>query len=181
MNRYLKPISIVLVFFTVGIFAQTNWTKYAGNPVLIEGTSGTWGNTGVSWPNVIKDNDTLKMWYSGRDGNYNWTGIGYATSVNGINWVKDVNSPVMSMGPVGTWDAVIVSGCCVRKDGNQYQMWYSGRDTANWRIGYATSTDGINWTKYINNPVLDVGGSGSWDEMDAWAGAVIMDNSLHRM
>ncbi len=31
------------------------------------------------------------------------------------------------------------------------------------QIGFATSTDGANWTRSPNNPVLVPGGSGSWD------------------
>jgi hypothetical protein len=30
-------------------------------------------------------------------------------------------------------------------------------------VGYATSPDGIDWTDYPGNPVLDVGSSGTWD------------------
>ena len=32
------------------------------------------------------------------------------------------------------------------------------------RIGHATSPDGITWTKDTNNPVLDVGPDGNWDD-----------------
>ena len=31
-------------------------------------------------------------------------------------------------------------------------------------IGYATSSDEINWTKDTDNPVLDLGLRGSWDD-----------------
>jgi predicted GH43/DUF377 family glycosyl hydrolase len=43
-------------------------------------------------------------------------------------------------------------------------MWYTGTSGGIRRIGYATSPDGITWTKYVGNPVVDVGASGSWDE-----------------
>jgi hypothetical protein len=32
------------------------------------------------------------------------------------------------------------------------------------RVGYATSSDGISWTKYGSNPVLNLGASGQWDD-----------------
>ena len=41
-------------------------------------------------------------------------------------------------------------------------MWYSGNDENTTRIGYATSSDGINWTKNANY-ILDKGIEGSWD------------------
>jgi hypothetical protein len=34
-------------------------------------------------------------------------------------------------------------------------------------VGYATSADGINWTKHNGNPVLPLGGFGTWDRY--WA------------
>ena len=45
-------------------------------------------------------------------------------------------------------------------------MWYWAYNPADQdlRIGHATSPDGITWTKDINNPVLDAGPSGAWDE-----------------
>jgi len=44
------------------------------------------------------------------------------------------------------------------------RIWYSG-DRASYKgmIGYATSANGINWTKH-ENPVLETGASGSWEE-----------------
>ncbi len=47
-------------------------------------------------------------------------------------------------------------------------MWYTGAmdnpNFSNWtfRIGYAESNDGINWTKYVKNPVLEEGDYVTW-------------------
>jgi len=41
-------------------------------------------------------------------------------------------------------------------------MWYGGYNGTNYQIGYATSSDGISWTKYGANPVLRLSSSG-WD------------------
>jgi hypothetical protein len=57
-------------------------------------------------------------------------------------------------------------------------MWYSGSGiNYRFRIGYATSSNGINWTKDTLNPVLDYGPPGSWDFMQVWCGSVLFDNS----
>jgi len=45
----------------------------------------------------------------------------------------------------------------VVRDGDEYKLWYSGYDGKTWRIGLATSRDGINWTKDHRNPVLVTG------------------------
>ena len=45
-----------------------------------------------------------------------------------------------------------------------------------WQVGYATSADGISWTKNACNPVLDYGSVGSWDFYQAWNASVIYDD-----
>jgi hypothetical protein len=70
---------------------------------------------------------------------------------------------VLSLGP-WTWNNSNIEGVNVVYDGSQYYMYYTGvTDTTpyeNARIGLATSTDGVNWTKR-EQPVLDVYAYGS--------------------
>jgi len=46
-------------------------------------------------------------------------------------------------------------------------MWYLGSGDFNgntaWRIGHATSPDGLAWTRSSDTPVLDIGKEGNWD------------------
>jgi hypothetical protein len=66
-------------------------------------------------------------------------------------------------------------------------MWYSGagswEDTlvmlCNFNTGYATSPDGINWTKH--GMVLERSAPGEWDAYCAFAVTVILENTLYRM
>ena len=59
------------------------------------------------------------------------------------------------------------AGPCVLKLEDGFHMWYLGSGAMNgkiaWRIGHATSPDGLNWTKSSTEPVLDVGNPGDWD------------------
>ena len=155
-----------------------HWTKYSGNPVLDVGSSGSWDAGSVYKPSVIKEGNTYKMWYHGYS---NMSRIGYATSTDGINWTKHPNNPVLDLGSSGAWDYHGVGEPTVIKDGNLYKMWYAGYDGWWWRIGYATSTDGINWTKYSNNPVLSEGAVGSWEEGHVGTPSVIKDGSTYHM
>jgi predicted GH43/DUF377 family glycosyl hydrolase len=137
------------------------WEKHPGNPVLDLGANGTWDDYYVGWSTVLFDGANYRMWYTGYDGsNYK---IGYATSTDGIVWVKHPDNPVLDFGPSGTWDDAYVGNPTVLFDGKKYQMWYNGNDGSNGRIGYATSADGIVWVKHPDNPVLDHGASGTWD------------------
>jgi predicted GH43/DUF377 family glycosyl hydrolase len=155
-----------------------NWTKYAGNPVLDAGASGDWDSDMVRVSTVIKDGTTYHMWYlsSGHQR------IGYATSPDGINWTKYAGNPVLDPGTSPSWDEGFVNFAGVISDSGVYKMWYTGGSdlTGTARIGYATSPDGINWTKYAGNPVVDAGPS-AWDSVWAFAPVVIFDGSTCRM
>jgi len=157
----------------------TNWTKDPNNPVLDIGASGSWDDTQV-FPmagSVIYDEDKFKMWFGGCNSSNHWQ-IGYATSNDGFVWTKEnANNPVMGPGSAEEWDSHSVIPGTVRWDGGQYTIWYSGCTTSNrWRVGYATSPDGINWAKYLCNPALDFGDAGSWDFQQAWDASVIYDS-----
>ncbi len=156
------------------------WTKYGGNPVLDLGAPGSWEEIEVAVPWVLYDNGAYKMWYTGQDtaGHY---AIGYATSSDGINWTKYSGNPVLS-GDMGTWDETGLLASSVLFDDAVYRMWYFGKDSSGIdRIGYATSPDGINWTKYSGNPVLDLGGSGAWDDYKVHYPRVILDGGVYKM
>jgi predicted GH43/DUF377 family glycosyl hydrolase len=130
------------------------WTKYSGNPVLSVGTSSTWDSNNVATPCVIYDGQVYRMWYQGSITGTNRYNIGYATSTDGINWVKYASNPVLRSN-AGDWDNGDVSAPRVIYDGVQFKMWYTGSTlTYNHRIGYATSNDGITWAKHSNNPIL---------------------------
>lgn len=74
-------------------------------------------------------------------------------------------NPVLQKGSSGAWDDGHVKDPMLVWDGSQYVMFYSGYDGATYRIGRATapSHEGP-WTKYVSNPVLDLGSGGSWDD-----------------
>ncbi|SCW85490.1 Glycosyl hydrolases family 32 N-terminal domain-containing protein [Paenibacillus tianmuensis] len=75
---------------------------------------------------------------------------------------KKYDAPVLSRGKSGEWDSVDLLNPSVIKKGNTYYNYYSGYDGNVWRTGLATSADGINWSKYDKNPVLDIS-TDSWD------------------
>ncbi len=156
-----------------------NWTKDASNPVLQIGSSGSWDDDVIADPTVLFDGEIYKMWYSGSDGsNYR---IGYATSEDGVNWTKYSGNPVLNLGLSGSWDDADVERPVVLFDGLNYKMWFSASDGSTNSIGYATSQDGITWTKYSGNPVMNVGTSGSWDDNDIYGPSVIYEDHMFKM
>jgi len=125
---------------------------------------------------------TYKMWYAGSNAASIYS-IGYATSTNGITWTKYAGNPVIT-GTAGNWDANAVTGDVVF-DGATYHTWYWGGPgsipgSAYYAIGYATSTNGITWTKYASNPVI-TSTAGSWDSKYILCPCVISDTGLYKM
>lgn len=175
--KIASQVQLLFVFFLLGIanlLGQTQWDKYANNPVLTPGAPGSWDETFAIATTVFYHQGIYKMWYEG-DG-----GFGYATSPDGFVWTKDAANPLLTPGPPGSWDAQAVNHASVLFVNGTYHMWYSGVDFNDInRIGHATSPDGITWTKDPANPVLIPGGN--WDDFEAIHPTVIYEDSTFRM
>jgi predicted GH43/DUF377 family glycosyl hydrolase len=160
-----------------------NWTRSQNNPVLTAGSPGAWDSGYVIVPHVVFHDGIYKMWYRGTDdptaGLH--AGIGYATSTDGATWVKYGGNPVLTVGSDGSWDDEVLFSANVLIEGSTYKMWYSGVDETGSRIGYATSPDGVNWTKYAGNPVLGLGSPGSWDSTSVYYPNVLHNGSTYEM
>lgn len=81
------------------------------------------------------------------------------------NWERYGTTPVLEVGPSGSWDDDDLLVSMILEVEDTLRMWYSGAEDNNnhYAIGYAWSIDGITWTKWANNPVLELGIDGSWD------------------
>lgn len=159
--------------------SPTDWNKYSNNPILQNGPSSSWDMSGVSFPYIIYNGTGYMMWFTGAGPDAR---IGLATSPDGMTWTKYSENPVLSVGSGSTWDSNNVASPCVLYDGQLYRMWYQGSITGTnrYNIGYATSTDGINWVKYASNPVLKSSSSG-WEQGDVSGPNVIFDGVQFKM
>jgi len=182
--KYLSFLFVALFLLQLTTFAQTKWFKYAGNPVLDVGSLSEWDSWRVNHHDVYFDGTTYKMWYTGETPPPQRHGlIGLATSTDGITWTKDtLHNPVLPLGPPGSWDSQTVSSSVVIFDDNIYKMWYGGLFGNAFRIGYATSPDGISWTKdSLHNPVINTGSTGSWEGLQVSPNSVIFDGAIYKM
>jgi len=183
----MKTLRMILVLvFCFGLvqlcLAQIEWEKHRDNPIFTD-TTGGWTLPGASGSSILLIDSTYHMWYVGFDGtNFR---IGYATSLDGFSWEPYTNNPVLNLGLPGSYEETSLTDPFVIYDGSTFHMWYSGTNitVSPWReaIGYATSTDGINWTKYSDQPVLDKGPTGSWDDTKIFGPSVFFDGSLFHM
>ncbi len=150
-------------------------------PVLTPGNGDSWDGYGVTNPNVIFDGKIFHMWFSGIPNRIpKILSIGYASSTDGIHWIKHPANPVLKRGKPGFWDDHWVVGYSVTTNGPLKEMWYFGFNQIKFEIGLATSKDGILWTKSSENPVLKTGKLGEWDAI-VFCPRVIRQDSIYRM
>jgi predicted GH43/DUF377 family glycosyl hydrolase len=175
-------LAFFILTFPFPAGAVVHWTNRTETS-LGPGPAGAWDDYVTLAPNVIKDGETYKMWYTGK-GSAGPNQIGYATSSDGVTWAKHAANPIIIPADVGTWDGLAVQDvnqCVVIKTGSNYEMWYSAATVADKaQIGYATSSDGIIWSHH-GSPVLTKGPAGDWDASSVFDPAVIKDGSTYRM
>ena len=164
----------ITLFFTTAS-SQTMWFKYAGNPVIDVGSPGSWDDQWAIAGPVIRVQDTLKMWYSGRKNSFGVISIGYAWSTNGgVSWTKHP-SPIMA--PTQAWEAQSVWQPSVVLEDTLYKMWYNGGSGGGTGgVGFAWSENGMQWTKHLGNPVVTPGPL-SWDADNIEGPCVLTDGT----
>lgn len=181
--------SLVLILIVGGLVLLGVRPVYAA-PVqgiqVLNVSPSQWDSDQLLRPWVVFDGSSFTMWYGGEDSK-GTDRIGMATSNDGSSWTKYSGNPVLDVGAPGSWDGDSISDACVIKENGGYKMWYTGQTygaTAAddmFRIGYATSPDGIHWTRSSENPVLSPGFLGSWDDKRVWRPSVISTGSGYIM
>jgi hypothetical protein len=98
-----------------------------------------------------------------------------------ISWRRPFDHPVMDHDSMG-FDSEGIRGISIIFDEGLFKMWYGGYNGDHFMMGYATSPDGINWTRGNGgNPVMALGPDGSWDDHDLWGAQVIKEATTYRM
>jgi hypothetical protein len=66
-------------------------------------------------------------------------------------------NPVFTAAGPGHWDARIRERGWIRREGDIWRMWYTGYDgtpDGTRQLGYASSPDGLHWTRSAQNPIF---------------------------
>jgi predicted GH43/DUF377 family glycosyl hydrolase len=156
--------------------------KNSASAVLSADAGPAWDSVGVMSPCVVFDGATYRMWYvAAADESAAGLGIGVATSADGVTWTKSPQNPVLLPGSSGAPDHDGVGSAWVVRDGTSYRMWYAGWSAGRPTLCYASSSDGVQWTKYSGNPVLSGGTSGTWDSQGLFTPSVLLEGRTFRM
>ena len=117
----------------------------------------------IADPDIIVESNHLAMYYTGFLPNDNGT-IALATSPIEYpprNWTKQGIIFQNNAANATAWDRAFVRLGSVVKVNGIYYMYYDGSDAclSGDAIGLATSTNGLNFTRYAGNPILSTSGT----------------------
>ena len=113
------------------------------------------------YPNVLYDEDEslYKAWYFVRTANPRSDALGYATSIDGLQWTKPIMDIVIWNGQQTSLVAQHVHGAGVIKDlrdpddARRYKMFFKGQV-----IAVRFSPDGLHWAQFVDNPQVEAAG-----------------------
>lgn len=81
------------------------WKRYGSTPILLPSNSPAWDDTIVYHASVFQTQGVYHMFYSAAISGDNNSGIGHASSTDGINWEKDADNPIFTTADGVAWRA----------------------------------------------------------------------------
>jgi sucrose-6-phosphate hydrolase SacC (GH32 family) len=162
-----------------------SFKKFESNPVIAPDNNGFDAFT-AGPGKILMDDSVCVMYYNGQElaGFSPGKSVGRATALIPTGPWKRSETPVLSSGSKGEWDAgFIIPSSVLKLDDGIYRMYYlGGTEITAWKdfyIGLAISEDGINWKKYNDpsttqhpfaesDPVLMNGDKDAWDDAYIW-------------
>lgn len=181
-NRKVS-VSYSLSIGCVEVIDDKEYRKISEGPIM---ERSLYNPIAVSAPMVLRDGDIFRMWYISfvswdlYDNKYEPIYVvKHAVSKDGINWECN-NHICIDV----EYSGEAIGRPWVIKDEGMYKMWFSTRGIENYRskngqhymIGYAESTDGINWVRRPEKMNLTTSENG-WDsEMLEYASVIKYNN-----
>ncbi len=132
-----------------------HWTEVTPEPVMTTTDVPYAKVAALASDGMVLDDGTWVLYF------YTWNSYSQTNAPGAIGratapaptgpWTPDPE-PVLNPGSAGSWDDLMVNAPRIVKTEDGYRMYYTGLDStdglASSRIGMATSTDGIHWSKY---------------------------------
>jgi predicted GH43/DUF377 family glycosyl hydrolase len=148
------------------------WKENSDNPILSKAKIEGWESYGVFAPKVYFHNGVYFMYYSASDGKKISSGLAFSEDL--IKWEKYKKNPILIAGLKGEWDERCAEIISIIKIKDGFVLFYEGEDGKNcYRIGMAYSRDLVTWIKAENNPIVDIGRIGKFDDKSILAPHVV--------
>lgn len=170
------------------------WTVHA-EPAMIAGAAQDWDRRSLNIDTVLRTDTGYVLYYVPLAGvmtvdgmmiHVLGPGVGMAASPDGVNWTKHddpatttnmyaVSDPVFTKhSDYHAWDGMQVSHPVVRFATGRWEMFYAGGDANDVATGYATSEDGITWTRYGDIPIMSMQDGAGWP-----SSVVVLDDTYY--
>ena len=156
-----RPLFYSSIGVASGDLAATGFTRLSAAPIMARSH---WDPCLVTSPCVIRDGERWRMWYvSGfrwtedENGLHSYYHVKYAESPDGVEWRRDGRVCI----DLRDRERNIGRPWVLQGDG-AYDMWYCYDEGRGYRIGYASSRDGIAWTRRDDEAGIVVSETG-WD------------------
>lgn len=165
-SRIRFTAAVLSLLTSVRILAQDStaagWKKDPSSPVL-GGSLGTCFDI-----SVLRESGRFRMWFSWRPKK----SLALVESTDGIHW----SAPVAVLTPKADspWEEDINRPAVVQRDG-KYHLWYTGQAQNKSWIGYATSADGVAWSRESAQPVISP--DAPWEKVAVMCPDVLWDES----
>jgi predicted GH43/DUF377 family glycosyl hydrolase len=156
------------------------FTRNPANPIISPTGAWTCGRAIDAGPVVI--GDQLFCYWATRDPSYQVQMVGaHSTALAGLaddfvnaRWYQRGGGPLLK--PKLVWEKQCVEAPTIVKRGNTYVMFYAGGyNNQPQQIGYATSTNGLNWTQASSQPFLRNGTPGTWNACESGHPGIFRD------
>ncbi len=120
-----------------GYTCSTDCVGWETPVVALDAGPSAYDSEAVLFPSVLCLNGLYHMWYTGYSGTVYFPC--YATSADGISWVKQ--GVILHASVLGIWENDYFVSACVLLDNTTLKMWYAAAGTldASVQIGFATS------------------------------------------
>ncbi len=140
-----------------------HWVKSEDNPVL-DIREDCWDASYIAANgSAIVYKDKVYYYYQGLERGTDASAIGLAISSDGEHFEQRTMLPVLRGGE--DWECAGVGDPYVISFRGRLFMYYLGMDALGiQRLGVAFSDNGIDWAAYENNPIMDLGVRGAFDE-----------------
>ena len=140
-----------------------NWVENSNNPVL-DLRKDEWDSSYIAANgSAVVFQNKVYYYYQGLDKDTNTSAIGLAISEDGVNFDEKTRTYVLGGGQ--DWESAGIGDPYVIEFDGKLYMYYLGQNELGIQsLGLASSTNGTDWIEYKNNPIMDVGAKGAFDE-----------------
>ena len=153
------------------------FTRNPENPIFAP--TGAWTVGRAIDAEVFPVGDKLFLWFATRDPKMKIQMQGVAAAPLGSNYGRDqwkqlVDGPILK--PELPWETKCIEAASVMfRDGKYWMFYAGGYNNEPQQIGVANSTDGIQWTRVYDKPLLPNGPQGAWNSSESGHPGVFND------